>query len=196
MKGKDVEGWVAMYTNPEICWVSNLSTWRMGTSSLSWADHPLEEEIGREIDTFWFGLARGEVFSFIGNSLGGVAVNQTLGAHVGKAEMFLVWGCTPWVDLSGLYSLRDYGGCFLVCIKSFSKSLFVSSSNSRDSMGKAGEGLAVAGGLNSLPPGWLHPFRGSGHPGRTQRGEGSLDRPISSNHSNAKNKWLSILDSA
>ena len=31
------------------------------------------------------------MFSFIGNSLGGVAVNQTLGAHVGKAEMFLVW---------------------------------------------------------------------------------------------------------
>ena len=40
-----------------------------------------------------------------------------------------------------------------MCIKSFSKSLFVSSSDSRDSMGKAGEGLAVGSELNSLPPG-------------------------------------------
>lgn len=39
MRGKDVEGWVATYINPEICWVSNLSTWRMGTSLLSWADY-------------------------------------------------------------------------------------------------------------------------------------------------------------
>lgn len=38
------------------------------------------------------------------------------------------------------------------CALSFSRSLFVSSSNSRAPVGKAWEGLAIGGGLNSLPP--------------------------------------------
>lgn len=66
--------------------------------------------------------------------------------------MFLVWGGHSLSKHSWSVLFAGLRKAASSCALSFSRSLFVSPSNSRAPMGKAWEGLAIGGGLNSLPP--------------------------------------------